>query len=207
MKKVAAVLIFSLFMVFTFSIVQAEEKGKTIEVTVKSGDTLWDYAKKYLNNPELWPKIVAYNPQIKDAHLIIPGQKVIIPLDVAGEIKKEMVKEVISKKEDVESLKRKVAELEAQVREPKAMRGDILEENAKLKVENELSKAKIEELNKKIEDLEAEIASLKAEIKILEEEIEELQAAIVKLEKELEETKMAFWFLFLFVGLGIMTGM
>ncbi|MBU0568287.1 coiled-coil domain-containing protein 22, partial [bacterium] len=63
------------------------------------------------------------------------------------------------------------------------------------------------ELNKKIEDLETEIVSLKAKIKVLEEEIEELKATIVRLEKELEEKKMAFWFLFLLVGLGTMAGM
>ena len=206
MKKVAAVLIFSLFMVFAFSIAQAEEKVKTMEVTVKSGDTLWGYAKKYLNDSELWPKIAAYNPQIKDSHLLIPGQKVIIPLDVAGEIKKEMVKEVVSKKDELGYLRSRVRELEAEVKELKSMR-DILDENAKLKIENELSKAKTEELNKKIEDLETEIVSLKAKIKVLEEEIEELKATIVRLEKELEEKKMAFWFLFLLVGLGTMAGM
>jgi len=46
--------------------------------TVQKGDTLWDLSQKFADSPWVWPEMWRYNPQIKNPHLIYPGQKLLI---------------------------------------------------------------------------------------------------------------------------------
>jgi len=41
--------------------------------TVQKGDTLWDISSQFLNSPWLWPRLWEKNEQIKNPHLIYPG--------------------------------------------------------------------------------------------------------------------------------------
>ena len=51
---------------------------------VKKGDTLWDLSAIYLEKPWLWPKLWRWNPQIKNPHLIYPGDVLSLTYDSEG---------------------------------------------------------------------------------------------------------------------------
>jgi hypothetical protein len=59
---------------------------------VERGDCLWNLAKRYYNNPFLWPQIWEANNYIPNAHWIYPGDPIVIPA-VAGVSEEQIAQE------------------------------------------------------------------------------------------------------------------
>jgi len=59
--------------VASYAAAQEFRGGHPDTYVVVRGDTLWDIAGRFLQRPWLWPEIWQANPQIRNPHLIYPG--------------------------------------------------------------------------------------------------------------------------------------
>ena len=71
-------------------------KDAPSEYVVKKGDTLWDISSLFLNDPWLWPKLWKLNPQVKNPHLIYPGDQLKLVYEADGTPKLVMGKRSFS---------------------------------------------------------------------------------------------------------------
>lgn len=71
--------------------------GVQVHIIV-DGDTLWDLAGRYLNDPLLWPQLFQANDYIKDPNLIYPGDP--IKLDVGMVVNQGAVTDSVAQSDD-----------------------------------------------------------------------------------------------------------
>jgi LysM domain-containing protein len=70
LTRVAAV---ALLTVATYAAAVEMRGDRPDTYVVQRGDTLWDIAGRFLKRPWLWPEVWQANPQIRNPHLIYPG--------------------------------------------------------------------------------------------------------------------------------------
>ena len=103
-------------------------EGSQVHVIVK-GDTLWDLATHYYEDPYLWPVIWDANRYVTYSHWIYPGDPLVIPPNptVVGE---QGVETVAEAEPEPEFVPRRVREVEpepvAELSEPVAPAGPVL---------------------------------------------------------------------------------
>ncbi|MBU1261900.1 LysM peptidoglycan-binding domain-containing protein [bacterium] len=199
--KVLIILCLMLSLSPCWAAITPKEKGKAI--VINRGDTLWDLAGKYYNDPFLWPNFHNYN-YISNPDLIYPGERLVIGKSLAKELtqvlrqrmkslegaKKDLGDEISSLRAEIERLKAEKAVYEDKVSflEKGADKDYLLKREAEIEVlESEVLKFQ-DQLTSSDEDtarLKVEIASLTKQLSEKEAEIKRKEGRLTTLEEEL----------------------
>jgi len=78
LKKLLAVLAGLLFTLTVYAATVDWADHHPDRYVVKKGDTLWGISARFLRKPWLWPEIWQDNPQVKNPHLIYPGDELVV---------------------------------------------------------------------------------------------------------------------------------
>ncbi|MDI6751413.1 MAG: LysM peptidoglycan-binding domain-containing protein [bacterium] len=168
-------------------------KEGTEKVTIKKGDTLWELARRYFNDPTKWPEFNKFN-KITDPNLIHPGEKIGIGIE-----------EVVMERREAESLLVRIRQEKKKARASLEERDKMIEK-AILELKTPLScdvEDLIIEMKIKIDDLEGilskqkdgfaekekEIWVLKRERDELKDKVGLLNSVIAELTKKLSEAE------------------
>ncbi|MCS4278214.1 LysM peptidoglycan-binding domain-containing protein [Stenotrophomonas rhizophila] len=72
-ERTRTVVAVAMLTVATYATAVEMNGGHPDTYVVRKGDTLWDISARFLQKPWLWPEIWQANPQVKNPHLIYPG--------------------------------------------------------------------------------------------------------------------------------------
>ncbi len=143
------------------------------KIVIKEGDTLWDIARRYYKDPELWPKFNEYN-LIENPDLIYPGEKLAIGKSLALSLADAMMGRMKRLEGEKVGLKKKITSLKEEIT-------DLKKEIEALKLDYE---ERIADLKKGLPQDEELRFKHQAEIEVMESEVLVLQDKITTSHKE-----------------------
>lgn len=73
LKLITSLLVGAVLSMTAFADILKLKEGHPDTYIVQKGDTLWDISTQFLNSPWLWPRLWQANEQVKNPHLIYPG--------------------------------------------------------------------------------------------------------------------------------------
>lgn len=183
---------------------KTEEEVETI--TIEKGDTLWNLAIEYLQDPYLWKELKKYN-DFTNPDLIYPGEKLQIPVDILRQIEGKIIEssyvtkaelDKITKKydntssefqsisEDVKSVKAILANLRGKDRALEEQLGQIQSQAEEWDRQMKKDHDVVEGLSRSFEKTQEQIRNLEVLLTSQQTERQSVQEQIDALEKNLE---------------------
>ena len=173
--------------------------GSTVLITIEEGDTLWELASKYLEDPGLWREFKKYN-SFTDPNLIFPGEKLRVPksftMPVESVITAVEEKKLLTKTE-IETIKSQlnemVSELSNNQKQIDGLQTDVVSlQTGSKELRQELDKLRhsLEDVNDSNEQRLSKFGErLKRMYKGTEKESEQLESTIAWIKDELGQTE------------------
>jgi|GEM_PF-2812688 len=196
MKRILSLYLIISLIFPNFCLSKITPKDGEDKIIIKKGDTLWDIARRYYNNPELWPKFNEYN-LIDNPDLIYPGERLAIgkslALSLASAMRKRMkrlegekgrlVQRISSLKEEMEALKR---QYEEQIEDLKKQLPTDEELRLRHQAELEVMESEILSLQNEVTKERKEKAGLEVSLSARIKELQEGQEKIKRKEDEIK---------------------
>ncbi|MFO6424685.1 LysM peptidoglycan-binding domain-containing protein [Motilimonas sp. KMU-193] len=128
--KQAATVLFGALLSFSVTADTLKLKeGHPDSYIVKKGDTLWDISAYFLDSPWLWPRLWQTNPQVKNPHLIYPGDKLYLTwVDGQPQLGRKRLKKM-SPKPRIEEKRSAVPTIPLNIIEPFLTKDHIIDES------------------------------------------------------------------------------
>ena len=189
--KIAAVLVVSLLLtgLACVGISRAQIKKDDVDfeilatVTMVKGDTLWELAQKYYDDPYRWGKIMEMN-KIPDERRIPIGTVIYIPVEDAKRIVKEVEKQIEEKKVVVKDTSAELEKLQAEIKGLRAKLKKCQAENKRLAKALRECRAKNKKLTAALEEKNAMIKAKDATIAEMQAMLADIKAAVDKIKEE-----------------------
>lgn len=166
--------------------------GSTVLITIEEGDTLWELASKYLEDPGLWREFKKYN-SFTDPNLIFPGEKLRVPksftMPVESVITAVEEKKLLTETE-IETIKSQLNEMVSKLSNNQKQIDGLQTGSKEIRQELDKLRHSLKDVNDSNEQRLSKFGErLKRMYKGTEKESEQLESTIAWIKDELGQTE------------------